>query len=30
VFGDGVTLSERSVLQFEPLPADSCASGAHS
>jgi hypothetical protein len=29
LFGATVTLSERAVMQFEPLPPESCASGAH-
>ena len=29
LFGSGVALQERSVMQFEPLPNGSCASGAH-
>ena len=27
LFGDGVTLQERSVMQFEPLPNESCKPG---
>jgi hypothetical protein len=30
LFGDAVTVQERSVMQFEPLPNDSCKAGAHS
>jgi Flp pilus assembly protein TadG len=29
LFGDGVTVQERSVMQFEPLPNDQCKPGAH-
>lgn len=29
LFGSGIDLQERSVMQFEPLPTDSCASGKH-
>lgn len=30
LFGDHVDVQERSVMQFEPLPNDSCKPGAHS
>jgi hypothetical protein len=30
LFGDHVTVQERSVMQFEPLPNDSCKAGTHS
>jgi hypothetical protein len=29
LFGDSVTVQERSVMQFEPLPNDTCKAGAH-
>ena len=29
LFGDGVTVQERSVMQFEPLANDQCKPGAH-
>jgi hypothetical protein len=29
LFGSGVGIQERSVMQFEPLPNDSCKAGAH-
>lgn len=29
LFGKGVTVEERSVMQFEPLPNDQCKPGAH-
>jgi Flp pilus assembly protein TadG len=29
LFGNGVNMTERSVMQFEPLPNDLCAAGAH-
>ena len=29
LFGSGVTFQERSVMQFEPLPNDTCKPGAH-
>ena len=29
LFGNGATVQERSVMQFEPLPNDSCKPGAH-
>jgi hypothetical protein len=30
LFGNQVTVQERSVMQFEPLPNDSCKAGTHS
>jgi Flp pilus assembly pilin Flp len=29
LFGDGVTLSDRAVMDFEPLPSDICLAGKH-
>ncbi len=29
LFGDGMTVSERTVMRFEPLTADQCLAGAH-
>lgn len=29
VFGAGITLSEKAVMDFEPLPSDKCKSGEH-
>ncbi len=29
LFGDGVELTERSVMNFEPLPSEQCMPGTH-
>lgn len=29
LFGDGITLSDRAVMDFEPLPSDMCLAGKH-
>ncbi len=29
LFGDGVTINERAVMNFEPLPSDQCMPGTH-
>jgi hypothetical protein len=29
LFGNGVSLSERSIMQFEPLPNEQCLPGKH-
>jgi hypothetical protein len=29
LFGDDIEITERSVMQFEPLPNDQCAPGQH-